>query len=187
MPTWLKLAGWAVTAAALAVYAVMVMVTLPHLAQLAGGMPMFDMRPGGYDFETARTILAALGDEGRGYYALVQHGLDALYPPLIGLTLCYWFLRAAPRWRRAGLPLSPIALGMLIGIGFMASAFDMTENAAVSTMLAAGPDRVTPDMVSGADIFTRAKSITATFAYSALLVMALLPFASRFWQRNERA
>jgi len=182
---WLRTLGWLVTVAALAIYAVMMTVTLPHLTALAGGLPMFDMRPGGYDFETAKEILTGLGIEGRNYYIGVQHILDALFPPLIALAVAYWLWRAAPRWRRAGLPMSTMALGLLMGFAFLSSALDLTENLMVENLLHVGPDNVTPSMVNVASQFTLAKSVTATIAYSALLVVGLGPFVARLLGRGR--
>ena len=185
MPGWQRYLGWGVTLATLAIYALMVTVTLPHLSELAGGMPMFDMRPGGYDYETAREILTALGEEGRSYYAGIQHVLDAIFPPFVGLTLAYWLWRAAPRWRNAGLPMSTMALGILIGLGFLAAAFDLAENAMVDAMLSAGPNGITPSLVSATSALTLAKSVMSTIAYSALLVVGLGPLVARRMRRGE--
>ena len=75
--------GWVVTACAVAIYVYMMGVTLPKLAEMAGGLTVFDLRAGGYDLETARTIIANLGSDGAQYYQGVQHLLDSLYPPLL--------------------------------------------------------------------------------------------------------
>lgn len=179
-----RYAGWGVTVAAVSVYVFMVTVTLPHLMALAGGAPIFDMGLG-YDLETATAILTSVGDEGRAYYSRVQHLFDSFYPPLFGLALAYWFWRAAPRWRNAGLPLPRLVLGALIGIAFLAAAFDLTENALVERMLIVGPDGLTAQLVGTASAFTVAKSVAVSIALIALLILGTGPFFARSRQRRE--
>ena len=48
------IATWTALAVAACLYATMTLWTLPEIAQAAGGLPPFDMRPGGYDFDEAR-------------------------------------------------------------------------------------------------------------------------------------
>jgi hypothetical protein len=55
---------WLVVAATLGVYLVMVLWSIPRISAEAGGLPVFDLRPGGYTFEEARAFLAALSPEG---------------------------------------------------------------------------------------------------------------------------
>ncbi len=60
--------AWVITAAAVIVYLAMVFVTLPHLAALTRGLPVFDLRLLGYDFGTAQELIARLGADGAAYY-----------------------------------------------------------------------------------------------------------------------
>lgn len=184
MPGWLRIAGWAVTIAAIVVYLIMVTVTLPHLMALAG-QPVFDLMPGGYDLATAQAIIAALGEEGRSYYAGVQHALDTAFPPLMGLTLAYWLWRAGRRWRAKGLPMRPIVMGLLVGFAFLATAFDLAENTTVSQMLAAGPEGLTEPLVNAASTFTLGKAAASTVGYTALLVLALGPWVAGLLRRKD--
>ena len=184
MPAWLRIAGWAVTVGAIAVYLVMVTVTLPHLMALAG-QPVFDLMPGGYDIDTARSILTALGEEGRSYYVGVQHLLDAAFPPLLGLTLAYWLWRTGRRWRDQGLPMRPIVMGLLIGFAFLATAFDLAENAMVGQMLDLGAEGLTEPLVNAASTFTLGKATVSSIAYTALLVLALGPWVAGLLNKRQ--
>jgi hypothetical protein len=129
---------WAVVAATLAVYAAMVLWSIPRIEAAAGGLPVFDLRPGGYGFDEARAFLTALSAEGRDFYLRVQHRLDLIYPPLMALATGWALLLLAPgggAWRLVALVPLP---GMV---------FDWLENAAVARMLTAGPEALTEAMV----------------------------------------
>ncbi len=91
-----RLAFWLLFAATLGVYATMLGWTLPAISAAAGGLPAFDMRPGGYSFDEAKAFLAALSPEGKALYLDVQHKLDTAYPGLLAATLFF----AIARWRR---------------------------------------------------------------------------------------
>lgn len=169
-------AFWALFAVTLAVYAVMLIWTLPAIMAAAGGLPPFDMRPGGYSFEDARAYLAALTADGRMLYLGPQHMLDLAYPVLITLTLYFAFAGLLParwgvlRWL-VPLPALPIAV------------FDYLENAAVTAMLEAGPDRLTPELVATASGWTVLKSGLSTIVMSALLLVLLVRAAQWAMQR----
>lgn len=87
---------WSVLAAALLLYAVILLWSLPTISATAGGLATFDTRPAGYGFAEARTFLAALTPAGRDLYLSVQHRLDLVFPPLMALALAWSTLR----WRR---------------------------------------------------------------------------------------
>ncbi len=78
------------------VYATMVVWSIPLLSKDAGGLEIFDMRSGGYSFEEARAVLAALSPEGVVFYETIQHRLDGIYPVLLAATLGWSILRLSP-------------------------------------------------------------------------------------------
>lgn len=173
-----RLAFWILFAVTLAVYAVMLVWTLPAITAAAGGLPPFDMRPGGYGFEDAQAFLAALSAEGRTLYLGPQHMLDLAYPALITLTLFFAIASLLPgRWG---------ALRWVVALPALAIAvFDYLENMAVTAMLEAGPDRLTPDLVATASGWTVLKSGVSTVVMSALLLV-LLVHAARWAMRRLR-
>jgi hypothetical protein len=83
-----------VLALSVALWAIMVYGTLARLTDMAGGDVPFDMRPLGYRVGQARSLLAALGEAGRAYYADVQLVLDTIYPVTYALSrgLLLWWL-----------------------------------------------------------------------------------------------
>lgn len=150
---------WALFALTTALYLAMTLWSLPQLSALAGGQAMFDLRPSGYDLATARTILDGLGAAGRDFYLRVQQPLDALFPPLEALVLSLAFLRLYSR----------AVARPLILLAIAAAAFDLMENVGVATMLRAGPDGVSAEMVAVASRWSVMKSASVTFAMLALL------------------
>ena len=79
-PSGIAVSFW--MAAALSVYALMMLITLARLLEMSGGIPVFDMMPAGYDNEYALSLLTALGSDGRNYYLWRQIPLDLIYPAL---------------------------------------------------------------------------------------------------------
>lgn len=167
----IRVVFWAMLGAMLAVYGSMLFWSLPKLSALSGGQVMFDLRPGGYSMGQARDILTALGDEGRAFYQNVQHRLDLVYPALMAgvLIMSYWRL-FKPAW----------ATGFG-AIAVLAAAFDYLENAAVSTMLTAGPADLTAEMAAAASRWTQVKSIVVSVAMT-LLLIGLIRAGWRRWR-----
>ena len=151
---------WSLLSVMAAVYGVMLFWSLPALTKIAGGAAMFDLRPGGYSFNDARAVLAALGTEGRDFYLDVQQQLDTAFPALMAVVLTMTFQRLFA-WRTA-----VIATGFAV----FGAGFDYLENAAVAAMLWAGPDGLTPDLVVQASRWTVAKSVTDGVAMTLLLI-----------------
>ncbi len=154
---------WAVFALTMAVYLAMILWSLPHLQQAAGGRVAFDLRPMGYEATEARAVVAALGAEGRAFYLNVQHRLDTAYPLLLAVTLTLAFRLLARGW----------LAGVLAAIAVLATVFDYLENSAVAVLLRAGPDAMTDTMVESASRWTVLKSATASVAFVALIVLLL--------------
>jgi hypothetical protein len=185
MQSGIKYVAWSLTAAAVAIYLVMAGVTLPHLASLVGGEPMFDLRLLGYDFGTTQEILTRLGVDGAAYYENVQHRLDSAFPVLACLSLLYWLIASGRRWQGYGLPLGSAVLAAILATAVIGNAADLAENAAVSAMLAAGPKVVTPAMVHTASTFTLAKGFFSTIAYAALIVLVVGPSVAGVLKRKR--
>ncbi|MFZ2103211.1 MAG: hypothetical protein WAU86_21870 [Oricola sp.] len=155
---------WLVVALTLADYFVMIFWSIPRLTADAGGLAVFDMRPGGYSFEEAKAFLAALSAEGAAFYANVQHRLDAAYPALLALTLGWSILRLAPeRWGLWRWLLAATAIPGMV--------FDYWENFGVTGMLEAGSDGITPQTVAAASLHSQLKAGASTVAMTILLVL----------------
>lgn len=152
-----------------AVYLAMVLLTLPHLRALAGGMEPFDLMPTGYDLPYAMRFLDAVGTEGRSYYLGRQIPLDLIYPGLFAVSwalLWLWLLARASR--------APAGLRKLAWLPILAGIADYAENGLVAIMLTRFPD-LPAGLVKTASIMTMAKSAaTALFfvAFAILLFVA---------------
>ena len=167
------IATWTALAVAACLYATMTLWTLPEIAQAAGGLPPFDMRPGGYDFDEAQAFLSALSEKGRTLYLGPQQRLDLVFPAALALGLGLALYRLAPLNRFWRLCLAAIPLAGM--------AFDYLENAAVRAMLLASPSALQPEQVETASRFTTAKAVFDSAAY-ALLLLFLVLWAVRRWR-----
>lgn len=119
---------------AMAVYALMLLVTIPMVGQYAPGMQLFDLSPAGYSHQYAVTLLDALGDEGREAYLYRQLPLDAVYPALFAIScslmLSWLFAKSfRPESGIFHLCLVPLAAGL----------FDYLENFCIVGMLLSYP------------------------------------------------
>ena len=160
---------WFIFAAMLVPWLCMNLWTAPRIEELAGGLRLLEMRPGGYSLDDAKDFVAALGDEGAAHYLDVQLPLDMIFPPLLGavLFLCY-------RWLFPGLP------GLIIGtVSLTYIVADYLENAAVAAMLRAGADDLTLHMATTANRWTLAKWSLSLVGLVTLMIGILLRLRRR--------
>ena len=146
-----RFAFWGLFGITLAVYGTMLGWSLPIIADAAGGLVPFDMRPAGYSFEEAAAFVSALTPDGANFYLNVQQKLDIAYPALVALTLFFAIAALLPRqfgmrrWLMAAAAL-PVAV------------FDYLENHSIALMIKAGPLGLTPGLVADASQWTVLKS-----------------------------
>lgn len=160
----IKLVFWPVFGAMIAVYAVMLVWTLPTISAEADGLAPFDMRPLGYSFDEAKAFLSALSAAGKDLYLRVQQMLDLFYPALLAVTLILaTLLLTASRWLR-------LSLAALAAAGMV---FDYRENFFVGRMLEYGPDGIAPDLVASASGATVVKSIFDAVSMIAVLTLTV--------------
>jgi len=153
------------------IYAVMITVTLAHLAAVSGQVP-FDMRPSGYSPQEATALLEGLGVEGRRYYLNRQIPLDTAYPALLALTLVSlmrWFGQSIPSQRL-------VRVGIILSIG--AALCDYSENLGIAVMVLNWPDLSGP-IVHASSIATVAKSGLTTAAVMMAILIGVLAARSR--------
>jgi hypothetical protein len=166
----MKAIFWLVFAAMAAVYATMLIWTLPTIAAEAGGLAPFDLRPLGYSFDEAKAFLSALSADGSDLYLHVQLWLDLVYPALLAVSLTFaTILLTAPgllRW----LLILPAVLGMV---------FDYLENFSIGHMLEAGPDALTEALAGEASRWTILKSGFTTISMVAVIVLLVIWFVTR--------
>jgi hypothetical protein len=169
-------------AVSIGILLVMVLGTLPHLQQMAGGLTPFDLRPNGYTAEEAQALLAALGTAGRDFYLNVQLRIDLIYPAshFVSRAALLWWLTKPGRIARA-----PIALplrAVLLMVPFVVMIADYAENQGIAAMLHAQ----TPDagLVMRTSLETQIKSL-ASFV-TELAVILLGSAALVRWARIRR-
>lgn len=157
---------WVLFGFTLAIYAVMLGWSLPVVANAAGGLAPFDMRPGGYSFADAAAFLTALTPQGAEFYRGVQQKLDLLYPGLLALTL--YFAIAALLPQRIG-----VWRWMFAAITLPVGVFDYLENHTVAQMIDGGIAGLTPELVAAASHWTVFKAAASTVAMSIVLIELL--------------
>jgi hypothetical protein len=161
-----------------AVYVVMVLVTLPHLRELAGGMDPFDLMLTGYDLAYAMDFVQAIGPAGRDYYLSRQIPLDLFYPGLFAVTFAaiwQWLLSKAKSRHRL--------LRAMVWLPVIAGLADYGENGCIVAMLSTYPD-LSEALVTVASALTVGKAAATTVYFVAL--MGLLTILARRRFRRSR-
>lgn len=161
-----------------AVYLVMLLFTLPHLQQLAGGMKPFDLLPQGYDSNYAISFMEVIGDDGRTFYLTRQIPLDLIYPGLFAITFAAMWLWLLDKimspssvWRWGAL------LPMLAGFA------DYIENGLIVAMLTSYPD-TSKEVVTAANLFTILKSMATALFFFALLCLVIVIGIQKYENRK---
>lgn len=163
-------------AAALSIYALMMLITLARLLEMSGGSPVFDMMPAGYDSQYALDLLTDLGSDGRNYYLWRQIPLDLIYPALFGIS---FFLLA--NWMADKLPAFQRILRLAAMIALAAGVFDYIENIFIILMIRNYPD-LSELLVNVASVATLSKS-GLTMIYFTVIVAVLLAKFGQFIYR----
>lgn len=160
--------AWLLPLATAGVYAWLVLGPGMALQAMAGGLPPFDLRLGGYDLAAARAYLAVLPPDGVALYLGPIAVLDTLFPMLMGLTFLWWMRP----------PTTPFgAVAACAALAYVA--LDLLENRAVADLLRAGAMGVDALGVQAASTLTQAKF--AAFALAAVLAVRAI------WVRRRQA
>ncbi len=164
---------WPILVAMFASWLAMNVWTNPRIEELAGGLRLLDMRFTGYSFAEAQAFIAAIGEEGRDLYLGPQMWLDYIFPPLMAAVLFLTY-----RWLFPGWP------GLVIGTASLSSfVVDWLENMAITAMLHAGADGMTPEMAATASQWTTVKWSLALLGLGALIVGFALRLRRRWKAR----
>ena len=167
---------WTIVAITVIDYLVMVIWSLPYIANQAGGLMPFDVRPTGYSFEDAKAFVGALTVQGNIFYLSMQHMLDTVFPILEGVVVSWAIIMLADKSWGFGrwLMIIPGVAGMV---------FDLLENRQVGVMLTTGAKDLTAEIVSLGSTFTIAKSILVTISF---LILAWL-LLQRYLEKRRNA
>ncbi len=147
------------------VYVIMVAYTIPKVMEYADGMKLLDMMPGGYDFEYVKTLLTALGTDGRHAYLFQQIPFDLVYPALFALSYCLLFAYVLKKLKTPRIPLFFLCYLPLLG-----GTADYLENIGIITLLRRFPE-ISEQMVQLTSTASVIKSSATTLYFVVLLVV----------------
>lgn len=143
----------------MAVYLLMLSVTIPRVQSYAPETALFDLSPAGYTHAQALTLLESLGRAGRDAYLFPQLAIDFVYPGLFAICfslMVIWLYskRVRPDSKWLNLAVIPVLGGL----------FDYIENILIIRMIASFPD-ITAGLVSAASGATLLKSAFSTVSF----------------------
>jgi hypothetical protein len=156
---------------------------LAHLTRLADGMPPFDIQPLGYSYAEAHAILAAIGEQGRAYYASPELILDSFYPPLYAASrgLALWWLTMPGRIRKTPVPLK--ARWALVAVPILVASLDLVENGCIAVMLWTWPD-LSKAIVEISSLATQVKIIAGALTETLMAGLAVVWLVRLFRRRG---
>ena len=143
----------------MAVYLLMLLVTIPRVQSYAADSALFDLSPGGYSHADAMTLLQSLGDAGREAYLFPQLALDFVYPGLFAICFSLMLI-----WVYSPRIQAQPKLGYLALLPVFGGLFDYLENVLIIRMISTFPD-VSEGLVSAASGFTLLKSGFSTVSF----------------------
>ncbi|MCW5906306.1 MAG: hypothetical protein KIS94_00460 [Chitinophagales bacterium] len=160
-----------------AVYALMLLKTIPMVMSYAGNMKLPDMMPTGYNAAYINELMQQLGEEGRHIYLTRQLPVDMVYPFLFGACYAYltaYFLLQLDKlngWWRLFI-FFPVAGGL----------FDYAENIGVVRMLNAYPN-ISNSLTAYTSLFTVLKSAFTTISFTVLIMFFAGWVGRKFWKK----
>lgn len=148
-----------------AVYAIMLLHTIPTLLIYSKGITLPDMMPLGYNAEHIYNLLTELGVEGRAYYLAYQLPIDFIYPLLFALSgylsLVYF---------QHKLHLKNTIWSILVFLPVIAGAADYLENIGIISFLNSFPE-IPVGTVNLNSAISIVKSMATTLYFVLLLIM----------------
>lgn len=147
----------------MAVYLLMLLVTIPRVQSYAPETALFDLSPTGYTHSQALHLLQSLGHAGRDTYLFPQLALDFVYPGLF--AICFSLMLIWVYSKRVQSDSKFLYLAILPVLGGL---FDYVENILIIRMITHFPE-VTKELVSAASSFTLLKSAFSTASFLLLI------------------
>ena len=143
------------------ILAVMDLFLLPAVESAANGLRCFDLQIFGYDYETAKTFLDALSEEGRRLYLYAQIPTDTVF---LAVYTVFFILALRRLYASGAIAILPLLLALA----------DFAENACTFLMLR-DPACLTPVTGTVFGALTLCKSLLM-YAVFALLAVGLVRF-----------
>ncbi len=145
----------------LALYAIMLFVTIPKIQTATGGMTIFDLSSKGYDMAYAIKLLSAMSQDVINYYRFVQIPIDMLYPAVLGL---FFFMSMCALNKKIRIYKPLYILPVLVTF------FDYFENISVFILLSKGASEI---LVYMASFFTVMKNISVSILFILLPILVI--------------
>jgi hypothetical protein len=161
----------------MAVYAWILIVSIPAVLSEAPDLVLFDMPPLGYSLEFAVELLDGIGEDGRKTYMTHQLPVDFVYPGLFAVTyglMLIWVLRKSVGERSS--------MFLIACIPVAAGVFDYFENLGIISMIVSYPD-LSPSTVLISSVFTILKSLM-TVCFYILLLYGFCRWGYRIWAQQ---
>lgn len=152
----------------MAVYLLMLLVTIPRVQSFAPDLALFDLSPAGYTHAHALTLLESLGHDGRDAYLFPQLALDFVYPGLF--AICFSVMLIWIYSKRVGPDSWSLNLAVLPALGGL---FDYIENILIIRMITIFPD-LSKGWVAAASFATLLKSAFSTVSFLLLILGFIL-------------
>ncbi|MEZ5277487.1 MAG: hypothetical protein R3F07_13990 [Opitutaceae bacterium] len=163
--------GWFVVT--MAVYLVMLGITIPRVQRFAPESTLFNLSPTGYSRQEALSLLESLGPEGRSAYLFPQLVLDFVYPGLFAVCFSLMFVWLYSRRFRPDSGFLYLAL-----LPMLAGLFDYGENLLIIRMITEFPN-VSRKLIAAANVFRMLKSAFSTASFLLLMVGFVLLLKKR--------
>ncbi len=175
----LKLIFWLFLTLTITIYAIMSFYSLPIITGNNSEILIFDIRPNGYSFADAKSLLNALSSEGISFYQTTQLALDTVFPIFyaVSLILAFWILSPL-KWGKWRLAFFPFAIVSMI--------FDFLENAYVIKMLKTGADELSPKLVQIASNFSTLKYLFLNISLAILVMLIALWIYRKYFSKARQ-
>lgn len=160
--------------AAVVVYMVMILITIPAIRNSMNGIEIFDLRPMGYSVNEGFEILSALTKETIQYYKYVQLPLDLIYPFALSM---FCFLALSKLTSKMG------KLKVVKWSAFLVMTFDYLENIGIYYLLS---NTVKPWMIQVTSFFSVSKSLSTIVVMTILCILIILSIRNKYFKKaNE--
>ena len=170
---------WIIFIVANLLYSLMIFMSIPHLQKLSQGLPILDIRAGGYTLEEVQALYTALGSEGRSYYLFPQLFFDIFYPGLFAVTYTWIIIRLLQQ-----LSIQNKWLKGLCYLPLITSFFDYSENISIFITLKSYPE-LSPTLVQLGSVCTFLKNISGMMTFSVIIVLFLVWVVRKLGQNKS--
>ena len=153
----------AVTAA---ISLIMNVILIPKIEASTNGIRCFDMNFG-YSFETAKSFLSYLSEEGRNIYLNIQLPLDFIYPIAYCIFFCLVIIRLTKK------------VNVLLAFPLLLTVFDYAEN--ITTIVIVKSAELSETLARLGSAFTSIKTLLMYAVFIEILICIV------YWYKNKKS